>query len=413
MVEHLVIDRIGHRGDGVADRADGPIFVAAALPGESVEVESLPGHPDRRQLLRVETASPQRITPICPHFGICGGCAMQHWQTSAYRAWKRDLVIDALRQAAIEAPVADLIDAHGEGRRRVVFHARRGTHEVLEVGFSAARAHQIIPIDRCPVLAKNLDGALKAAWAIAELLGPLRKPLDIHVTATDAGLDIDVRGSGPLTATSTTALARLVASHNLARLTRHGELIVQARPPTIRMASATVLLPPAAFLQATAEGEAELARLVLDICATAGEKGAADLFAGIGPFALRLAKQVRVTAADDDEAALAALVRAGNTPGLKPVTTARRDLFKNPFLAAELNRFDAVVFDPPRQGAQAQSRQIAASRVPVIAAVSCNPGTFARDARILIDGGYRLISVTPVDQFRYSAHVELVARFEK
>ena len=414
MVEHLVIDRIGHRGDGVADRADGPIFVAAALPGETVEVENLPGHPDRRQLLRVETASPQRIAPICPHFGICGGCAVQHWQTSAYRAWKRDLVIDALRQAGLEAPVADLIDAHGEGRRRVVFHARRGTHDVLEVGFSAARAHQIIPIDRCPVLAKSLDGALKAAWAIAELLSPLRKPLDIHVTATDIGLDIDVRGSGPLTATATAALARLVASHNLARLTRHGELIVQARPPTIRMGSATVLLPPAAFLQATAEGEAELARLVLDICATAGpKKGAADLFAGIGPFALRLAEQMRVTAADDDEAALAALARAGNTPGLKPVTTARRDLFKNPFLAGELNRFDAVVFDPPRQGAQAQSREIAASRVPVIAAVSCNPGTFARDARILIDGGYRLISVMPVDQFRYSAHVELVARFEK
>ena len=414
MIEHLVIDRIGHRGDGVADRDDGPIFVAAALPGETVEVESVPGQPDRRQLLRVETASPQRIAPICPHFGICGGCAMQHWETSAYRAWKHDLVIDALRQAGIEAPVADLIDAHGEGRRRVVFHARRGTHDVLEVGFSAARAHQIIPIDRCPVLAKSLDGALKAAWAIAELLSPLRKPLDIHVTATDAGLDIDVRGSGPLTATATTALARLVASHNLARLTRHGELIVQARPPTIRMGSATVLLPAAAFLQATAEGEAELARLVLDICATAGaKKGAADLFAGIGPFALRLSEQVRVTAADDDEAALAALARAGNTPGLKPVTTERRDLFKNPFLAAELNRFDAVVFDPPRQGAQAQSREIAASRVPVIAAVSCDPGTFARDARILIDGGYRLISIMPVDQFRYSAHVELVARFEK
>ncbi len=414
MVEHLVIDRIGHRGDGVADRADGPIFVAAALPGETVEVENLPGHPDRRQLLRIETASPQRIVPICPHFGICGGCAMQHWQTSAYRAWKRDLVIDALRQAGIEAPVADLIDAHGEGRRRVVFHARRGSHDVLEVGFSAARAHQIIPIDRCPVLAKSLDGALKAAWAVAEFLSPLRKPLDIHVTATDIGLDIDVRGSGPLTATATAALARLVASHNLARLTRHGELIVQARPPTIRMGSATVLLPPAAFLQATAEGEAELARLILDICATAGaKKDAADLFAGIGPFALRLAEHVRVTAADDDEAALAALARAGNTTGLKPITTARRDLFKNPFLAAELNRFDAVVFDPPRQGAQAQSREIAASRVPVIAAVSCNPGTFARDARILIDGGYRLISVIPVDQFRYSAHVELVARFEK
>src|SRR3984885_10882709 len=229
VIEHLVIDRIGHRGDGVADRDDGPIFVAAALPGETVEVESVPGQPDRRQLLRVETASPQRITPICPHFGICGGCAMQHWQTSAYRAWKRDLVIDALRQAAIEAPVADLIDAHGEGRRRVVFHARRGTHEVLEVGFSAARAHRLVAIDRCPVLAKSLDGAIDAAWAIAEAIGRIRKPLDLQVTASDTGLDIDVRGSGPLSPDVTTSLARLAGKRDIARLTRHGELIAQLR----------------------------------------------------------------------------------------------------------------------------------------------------------------------------------------
>jgi 23S rRNA (uracil1939-C5)-methyltransferase len=414
VVEHLVIERIGHRGDGVAEGADGPIFVPTALPGETVEVENVPGQPDRRQLLRVEKESPQRIAPICPHFGVCGGCAMQHWETSAYCAWKRGLVIEALRQAGIEAPVADLIDAHGEGRRRVVFHARRGTHDVLEVGFSAARVHQVIPIDLCPVLAKSLDGALKAAWTIAELLGPIRKPLDIHVTATDVGLDIDIRGSGPLAANATAALARLVAQQNLARLTRHGELIVQARPPTIRMGSTSVLLPPAAFLQATAEGETVLARLVSEVCAVAGaKKGTADLFAGVGPFALRLAAHARVTAVDEDEAALAALQRASNTSGLKPVTTERRDLFKNPLLAAELNRFDAVVFDPPRQGAQTQSRELAASRVPVIAAVSCNPGTFARDVRLLIDGGYRLTGVTPVDQFRYSAHVELVARLEK
>jgi 23S rRNA (uracil1939-C5)-methyltransferase len=412
VVEQLVIDRVGHRGDGVADGAAEPIFVAGALPGETVEVDAIPGHPDRRQLLRVEVASPQRIAPICPHFGICGGCAVQHWETSAYRTWKRSLVVEALRQAGIETPVADLIDAHGEGRRRAVFHARRGTHDVLEVGFAAARAHHVIPIDRCPILAKGLDGALKAAWAIAELLSPLHKPLDIHATATDAGLDLDVRGSGPLTATATAALARLAASHNLARLTRHGELVAQARAPTLRIGSTTVLLPPAAFLQATAEGESVLARLVMEICAgIKSKKGVADLFAGIGPFALRLAEQARVTACDDDEAALAALSRASTTPGLKPVATERRDLFKNPFLVAELNRFDAVVFDPPRQGAQAQSRELAASGVPIIAAVSCNPGTFARDARILLDGGYRLAGVTPVDQFRYSAHVELVARF--
>lgn len=412
MVERLKIDALGHRGDGIAGGADGPIYVPGTLPGEVVEVEDWPGHPDRRQLLYVETSSPERIAPICPHFGVCGGCALQHWAIGSYRAWKRGLVVDALRQAGIEAPVADLVDAHGDGRRRAVFHARRGTHDVLEVGFSAARAHHVVAIDRCPILAKSLDGALAAAWAIAERLGALQKPLDIAVTATDAGLDVDVRGSGPLTAHATAALARVAAQQNLARLTRHGELIAQARAPTLRMGAAIVALPPAAFLQATAEGEAVLARLVLETCA--GANSVADLFAGVGPFALRLAEKARVLAVDDDEAALAALKRAAATAsGLKPLTAERRDLFKNPLLAAELNRYDAVVFDPPRQGAQAQSRELAASRVPVIAAVSCNPGTFARDVRILIDGGYRITAVTPVDQFRYSPHVEIVARLEK
>ena len=302
MVERLTIDRMGHRGDGIADGPDGPIFVPGTLPGETVEVESVPGHPDRRHLLNVEKPSAERIAPICPHFGVCGGCAVQHWQSAPYRAWKRDLVVEALRQAGLDAPVGDLIDAHGEGRRRAVFHARRGTHDVLEVGFSAARAHRVVAIDRCPVLAKSLDGALGAAWAIAEALGPAQRPLDIQVTATDAGLDIDVRGSGPLTSSLITALAHIAAAQNLARLTRHGELIVQRRAPTLRMGAATVPLPPAAFLQATAEGEAALSRLVLSACA--GAKHIADLFCGVGPFALRLAEHGRVFAADDDEAAL-------------------------------------------------------------------------------------------------------------
>jgi 23S rRNA (uracil1939-C5)-methyltransferase len=411
VVERLAIVEIGHRGDGVVERADGPIYVSGTLPGETVEVKDWPGHPDRRELIAVETPSPERIAPICPHFGVCGGCALQHWAGAPYRAWKRDLVVTALRQAGIDAPVGDLIDAHGDGRRRVVFHARRGTHEVLEVGFSAARAHQLVAIDRCPILAKGLDGALPAAWAIAEVLGPTKKPLDIQVTATDPGLDVDVRGSGPLTAAVTAALARVAAKHKLARLTRHGELIAQSRAPTLRIGTATVALPPAAFLQATTEGEAVLARHVESHCA--GAKNIADLFAGVGPFALRLAARARIAAFDDDEAAIAALKRAANTSGLKPVAAERRDLFKNPLVPAELNRFDAVIFDPPRQGADAQSRTLATSSVPIIVAVSCNAGTFARDIRYLLDGGYRLAAVTPVDQFRYSAHVEILARLER
>jgi 23S rRNA (uracil1939-C5)-methyltransferase len=412
VVERLAIARVGHLGDGIADTPSGPIFVPGTLPGEEVEVESLPGHHERRHLVKVERSSPERIAPICPHFSVCGGCTMQHWQSASYRAWKRNLVVEALRQGGLNAPVGDLIDAHGDGRRRAVFHARRGTHDVLEVGFSAARAHRIIAIDRCPVLAKSLDGALAAAWAIAEALGAAKKPLDIQITATDAGLDADVRGSGSLTSSLIASLAHTAAVQNLARLTRHGELIGQRRVPTLRMGATTVPLPPAAFLQATAEGEAVLSQLVLAACAGAGN--VADLFSGVGPFALRLGEKARVFAADDDSAAIVALKRAATTTsGLKPVEAEVRDLFRNPLMETELRSFDAVVFDPPRQGAQAQARKLAASQVPLIVAVSCNAGTFARDAAELVRGGYRLVEVTPVDQFRYSAHVEIVARLER
>ena len=412
MAEQLAIDRLGHRGDGIADGPDGPIYVPGALPGETVEVEPWPGHPDRRQLLKVDRASPQRIAAICPHFGVCGGCAVQTWREDAYRAWKRDLVVDALRQAGLDTPVGALIDAHGAGRRRVVLHARRGSRGTLEVGFAAARAHRIIAIERCPVLAKNLDGAVPAARAIAAALAPRARPLDIQVTATQAGLDLDVRGSGPLPAPLTAALARVAAQHDLARLTRHGELIAQRRAPTLHIGRASVPLPPAAFLQATEQGEAALSQLVLSTCGEA--KYVADLFCGVGPFALRLAERVRVLAVDDDEAAVAALKRgAATTSGLKPIETAVRDLFRHPLSGSELRRCDAVVFDPPRQGALSQARELAASRVPLIVAVSCNAPTFARDAAELVRGGYRLAAVAPIDQFRYAAHVEIVGRLER
>jgi 23S rRNA (uracil1939-C5)-methyltransferase len=410
MTERLTISRLGHRGDGIADTPDGPVYVPYTLPGESVEVEAVAGHPDRRHLLRVERASAERISPVCPHFGVCGGCQTQHWDFARYREWKRGLVVEALRQAGLDAPVGEFVDAHGEGRRRAVFHARSSQHGVLEVGFAALRAHQIIGIDRCPVLAPSLEGALPAAWSIAEAIGPA-KPLDIQVTATDTGLDVDVRGSGPLGARHTAALARLADTHRLARLTRHGELIVQRAAPTLRMGKATAVLPPGAFLQATAAGEVILARLVAEHVGKA--KAVADLFCGVGPFALRLAERARVTAADSDADAIAALRQAAKTPGLKPIEAEGRDLFRRPLSPDELKSFDAVVFDPPRQGAEAQVRQLAASRAPVVVAVSCNPATFARDARILADGGYRLMSVTPVDQFHYSAHVEIVAKLAR
>jgi 23S rRNA (uracil1939-C5)-methyltransferase len=412
MVERLVIARLGSRGDGIADTAAGTLYVPYALPGETAAVEPWPGHADRRHLIKVDVASPDRIAPICPHFGICGGCALQHLATARYRDWKRASVVAALARAGLDAPVDDLIDAHGEGRRRAVFHARVSARDMIEVGFSALKAHHVVAIDHCPILAPGLGGAIEAAWAIAEVLAPAHKPLDIQVTATDAGLDVDVRGSGPLTAADMTALAQVADRRHLARLTRHGDIVAQRTLPVIRIGRAQLVPPPGAFLQATMAGETILARLVEVHCG--GAQTVADLFCGVGPFALRLAERARVTAADNDADAIAALRRAAaGTQGLKPLAAQLRDLFRSPLMQAERKRFDVVVFDPPRQGAETQARALAASTVPTVVAVSCNPATFARDALILVDGGYRLVRVTPVDQFLYSAHVEVVACFKK
>jgi 23S rRNA (uracil1939-C5)-methyltransferase len=429
MTESLTIERIGHRGDGIATTPAGDVFVPYALTGECVETASEDGHPDRRRLLRVATESSERTTSICPHFGTCGGCATQHWQLAPYLAWKRQLVIDALRLEGIDttdaasmahdAPSADAcigaagklrvdacIDAHGDGRRRVTLHARRGA-----VGFMAARAHQLVEITQCPVLAPAMIGALPAAQAIAQALRS-GKPLDIQITATETGLDVDIRGSGRLSAADTGTLARIASDHRLVRLTRHGELVAQTGSPRLRIGSAIVTPPPGVFLQATQAGETTLATLVAGNVGKA--KRVADLFCGIGTFALRLAQRAPILAADSEGGAIDALKKAAaGARGLKPIETQARDLFRRPMQPLDLKGVDAVVFDPPRQGAEAQAKVLAASNVPVVVAVSCNPATFARDLRILIDGGYRLTRVTPVDQFRYSPHVEVVGRLER
>jgi len=413
MIEQLTITGIGHRGDGVADTPGGPVYVPYALPGEVVTVEKVAGHPDRRHLVHVDRPSHERVTAVCKHFGQCGGCALQHWSLAEYHIWKRSQVVEALAIAGLIAPVDEVIvDAHGEGRRRAVLHARRGTHDVLEVGFTAPRAHHIVAIDSCPILTPSLGGAIKAAWAIAEILKPAQKPLDIQVTATDSGMDVDVRGSGPLNAAITTALAKLVETHKLARLTRHGELVAQRMQPLLTVGRSQVPLPPGSFLQATVLGEETLAKLVIEHVGKA--KRVADLFAGIGTFALRLAEKARVTAADSEASAVKAMERAAQmTSGLKPVEAVARDLFRRPYLPMELKGFDAVVFDPPRQGAEAQARELARSNVKTIVGVSCDAATFARDAKILIAGGYKLTRVTAVDQFRWSPHVEVVGKFER
>jgi len=405
--ERLVIDRVGHQGDGIAFAGGEQVYIPYTLPGETVEF-SRSG--DRGVCAKIISPSPDRVAPICPYFGTCGGCAMQHWRGENYRAWKRDLVVAALAHDGLEAPVSDLVDAHGAGRRRAVLHARR-TREGVTVGFMAHRSHAVVAIDHCPVLAPALARVFAIAERIAVEIATKDKPLDLQFTATDGGLDVDVRGSGPLDAAARSSLARIATEERLARLTRHGEIVAQLAEPVLRIGAARVALPPGAFLQATDAGENALAAIVGE--AAKGAAKIADLFCGVGTFALRLAASARVLAIDSDETAVAALARAAKAPGLKPIESTHRDLFRRPLAASELKGFDAVVLDPPRQGAEAQARALARSAAPRLIYVSCNPASFARDAQILCDGGYRLTGVTPVDQFRYSPHVELVGVFDR
>jgi 23S rRNA (uracil1939-C5)-methyltransferase len=400
----LTIERLGQRGEGVARGAEGPVFVPYALAGEYVEAET---SGERGKLLRVLAASPDRVAPICPYYGVCGGCAVQALRYEAYAAWKRGLLVDALAHAGVKADVAPLVAAHGQGRRRVTFHARGHV-----VGFMQARAHEIVEIAQCPVLAPALANALIVSRAIAKTLASHGKPLDILVTATLSGLDIDLHGAGKLAAHETQRLIWLAGEHDLARLSNHGAAIVTRREPSLAMGKAHVAPPPGAFLQATEAAEETLAALVSRAMPRA--RRVADLFSGVGTFALRLAAQADVHAVELSAPALAALAKAANNAqGLRAVTTEARDLFRRPLAGDELTDFDAVIFDPPRAGAQAQAAALAQSAVPTVVAVSCNAASFARDAAILTAGGYRLESVTPIDQFLYSAHVEIVGVFRK
>lgn len=405
-VERLHVERLGHRGEGVARLGEQTVYIPYALAGETVRAE-IDG--ERARLVEIIEPSPDRVAAICPHYTTCGGCAVQTLRMEAYAEWKRDLVVRALNNAGLAADVAPTVDAHGAGRRRVTFHARMEQGRA-RVGFMAARSHDIIEIDGCPLLAPELSGALPAARDIAQALAARAKPLDILVTATLSGMEIDLRGAGPLEPDDARALTEIAARHGLARLSNHGRLVAQRHPPEIDVGPARVRLPPGAFLQATRSGEETLAALICD--ATAGAASVADLFCGVGAFALRLAARAQVLACDSDAPAVEALLAAAkSTPGLRKVEGVVRDLFRRPLTGEELIRFDAVVFDPPRAGALAQSTEIARSNVKSVVAVSCNAQSFARDAKILCAGGYEARRVTPLDQFRFSSHIEIVGHF--
>ncbi|MGA8171163.1 MAG: methyltransferase [Methylocystis sp.] len=406
--EKLVIERIGHRGEGVARLGERLIFIPYALAGETV-VADVEG--DHARLIEIVEASKDRVAPVCGHYGVCGGCAAQALAPDPYAEWKRGLVVAALRNAGVSAEVAPLIDAHGVGRRRVTFHARGGDGRT-RVGFMEARSHEIVEIDACPLLEPGLAPALPAARALAKALASNGKPLDIAATLTLDGLDIDLRGPGALSEGEAKALITVAERHDLARLSNHGRVVALRRKPRIAVGEASVALPPGSFLQATTAGEVAIASHVL--AAVGKSKRVADLFCGLGAFALRLAEHARVSAYDNDAEAIAAVIEAARARvGSRLAEAEARDLFRRPLDAGELSRFDAVVFDPPRAGAAAQAEQLAKSSIDKVVAVSCDARSFARDAGILVAGGFALGEVTPIDQFRFSPHVETVAAFSR
>jgi 23S rRNA (uracil1939-C5)-methyltransferase len=384
---------MGGEGDGLVQ---GGAFVPFSLPGELVLAER------QGRLVEILEPSAERVTPPCPHFGTCGGCALQHWAQAPYLAWKVERLATTLARERIDTDILPAFATAPGTRRRVTLHARRGDRDSARLGFKARKSWDLVDLDVCAIADPAIQSAIPAP--------------SLHVTLTDAGLDIDITGveakSGGLSADARVQLAERAAEGDFARVTLAGEIAYLARAPQVRLGQARVNLPPGAFLQATKAAETAMADFVAE--AAAGAHRIADLYCGVGTFTFRLGEITQVHAADASPGAVAALGSAlAGAPGLKGITTEVRDLAKRPLLVHDLRHTDVVVFDPPRAGAAEQTSEIARSGASRVIGVSCNPATFARDARVLVDAGFRLERVLPVDQFLWSPHIELVGVFSR
>lgn len=391
------ISSLGQKGEGVAEIAGKKVYVPLALPGEVVEIE-VDG--ERGTLMGVISPAANRIEPFCPHFGACGGCQLQHMDRPSYEAFKTGLIETPLEFAGVAAKVSRFVDASGDGRRRATLHARKEG-----AGYMRLRSHQVHDIDACPILVPGLSRAPEIARAVMQAVGES----DVSFTASLSGLDVVIRTEKKQARHD--RVAPLVGRFKLARLSMNGEMVLQAQPPIVEMGKARVEIPMSSFLQATALAEQVLADYVLE--AVGKSKTVADLFCGVGPFALRLAEQRPVAAFDSDKAAIAALDKARrHAKGIREVTAKARDLFRDPLTQFELP-YEAVVLDPPRAGAEAQVRELAKSKVKTVVMVACDARSFARDCAILTGAGYVMRNLIAVDQFTQSTHVEIAATFQR
>lgn len=415
MTVTLNILEIGARGDGVAQEEGQRYFVPFTLPGEIVEAEPR----DRRgegivaDLTEILAPSRHREPAPCKHFGTCGGCALQHWRRDIYVDWKNELIARALEQRGVTAPAFEpALAGLPNERRRADFVVRRQGRKAL-AGFHQRASQQVVDVKECLVVTPKLVAMLPSLRAVLAGVLPEGRSADAIVNETDAGLDVLVRPHKRLTL-SLEANQRLVAfaeSADLARLSwgdrATAEPLVTRRPPRLTFGDVALAPPPGAFLQATRRSEQAMRAAVASWIGEA--KRVADLFAGVG--ALTAGRAWRAILYESDKPSIAAVEAESRRLGSGKLTAVHRDLFRNPLMAAELNAFDAAVLDPPRAGAVAQTAELAKSKVPRIVYGSCDPGSFARDARVLQDGGYRLVKLLPIDQFLWSPHVELIALF--
>jgi 23S rRNA (uracil1939-C5)-methyltransferase len=409
----LTLTSMGARGDAAASDAAGPVYAAFGLPGERVRARVVG---DRAEIVEILEQSAERQDAVCRHFRRCGGCQLQHWREGPYLEWKRQQVVQALTKRGFGgADVEPTIPAWGAGRRRVGLHAARLGGQV-RIGFIERGGAKLSPISECPALAPALEATALKLAPLASLALPQRGEITLHCLLTDAGVDVSIKGAGRAVLSERASLEALSAEAealNLARLAIDNEPVVVRAKPILRMGRAMVSPPPGAFLQATAQGEDTLAALTLD--ALKGAERVIDLFSGIGTFALRLAEHAEVLAAESDGDMLTALKAAADGAGgaLKEVQVLRRDLLRTPMSSLEMKKFDAAVIDPPRSGARLQAEQIARAPIRRLAYVSCDPGSFARDLKVLIEHGFTITRITPVDQFRWSPHVEIVGALER
>ena len=416
MTTKAIIFAMGAGGDGIAEIENAraqieKVFVPFALRGEEV---TLAVNGTRADVMAVLTASPERIEPVCIHFTTCGGCAMQHWQAEPYRKWKTSLVSAALMSVGIEEPLGDLIVSPPASRRRAVFTATMASGKLV-FGFNRMMSHSVEPIDECAVVVPAIVAALPALRALSAQLSTLAKgAFSLTVTATETGLDLRADKVKQPDDALRRALINTSLKHGFARLAINDEIIVESRSPLVNFGGVMVSPPSGGFLQATVQAEHAMQGIVAGYLE--GAKKIADLYCGSGTFALPLARKATVHAVESEGAALNALDKAWRgATGLKmrTLTTEKRDLAVRPLMVKELDKFDAVVIDPPRAGAETQMKQLAKSTVKRIAAVSCNPQTLARDLKILIDGGYNVVRITPIDQFLWTPHLEVIALLAK